>query len=198
MSGLNPRTVAASTAPPPLAEPTRSNESLSTGPPASDPGVAGGTPEAPCPRVEAAQRNSDCFMLRQEAQPPNLPSTRSYADLYAQTRERGADNACIVKGDADSVDAAPKDHRDNLYAQSYSSFVLSECPALDPTEASHQLRKPPVFHAAFLRSAAQLSAAADRIMVLLWRAFTFRLRYPIMTLIGLLAPGETLIVLDLR
>ncbi|CDJ48730.1 ATP-binding cassette sub-family A member 3, related [Eimeria brunetti] len=193
MAGLNPRTIAASTAPLERVAPTQSSASLSTGPPASDPGAAGSSSGGPPLRAAAAQRSTP-GLQSQKAQLSTPSSSRLHAaSLGASGRERdsqacNACNSCISGGDGELTGQAQEEQRENIDVQSFSSFVLTDCPALEPTEASHQLRKPPVLRAAFCRSAAQLSAAADRILVLLWRAFMFRLRYPIMTLIGMLAP----------
>ncbi|CDJ57706.1 ABC transporter family protein, related [Eimeria maxima] len=165
------------TAPLQRTAPTHSSSSLSTGLPASDPGGAAGTLED------------------SPLQPANHPFTfphaapqgaRGPAEEHNMDKEAGS--ACMLKGNREPHGAAQEDHRENLDAQSFASFVVTECPALEPTEASQQLRKPPVLRSGFFKHAAQFSSAADRVMVLLWRAFTFRLRYPFMTLIGLLAP----------
>ncbi|CDJ35112.1 Protein Abca14, related [Eimeria mitis] len=190
--------ISASTAPLPRTAPAHSSSSLSTGPPGppSDPGAAGGFSEARPRRAETAQCSIPNFQ-RQEALPPNSLPTGPHGDMHgARGRKRDSEagdayktcSACSPKREGDLGGVIQEYQKENLDAQSYSSFVLTECPALEPTEAFQQLRKPPILRAAFFRGAAKLSAETDRIFVLLWRAFMFRFRYPIMTLIGLLVP----------
>lgn len=84
--------------------------------------------------------------------------------------------------------------RNNSADQSDTSFVLTQCPALESggLTCSQGFAKRSLDYPR--RACESLSETADRILVLLWRVFTLKARHPIMTLIGTLAPGEPMVV----
>ncbi|KAL8430711.1 hypothetical protein ACSSS7_005761 [Eimeria intestinalis] len=69
-----------------------------------------------------------------------------------------------------------------------SSAISQQRPSLEVSSIEKDSNRR--FQKCFHRAGAWLSACTDRILVLLWRVFTFKARHPIATAVGVLAPRQ--------
>ncbi|CDJ67414.1 hypothetical protein, conserved [Eimeria necatrix] len=195
MSGISPETASASTAPVRSAATAAGgdgNSSLCSGPSPSEPG-RGRDPLTPPPLRRQQPRWTPRIAQAQAQQSQGSTSSLpAGAPAVCSGNHGGTGDNKSTRGAREapkSFDATKRDIRDSLDVQSDSSFAYAEYPAMDLAHSeAEQPRKKQKWRCCPLKALDQISQATDRILVLLWRALTFRLRYPIMSLIGVLAP----------
>lgn len=80
--------------------------------------------------------------------------------------------------------------RENSGVRSDSSSIFSPCPALEVISPKGQSNRRPSY--CFCHSCTPLAELADRLIVLLWRVFTLKIRHPLSTTIAILAPSKSM------